>query len=90
MNLKGCIKLIYDTITHTYCVKNEFDQIFEIQNMGNQAFPKALFGNASFGNGKKDDNNYSLAASNTQHAKMDLSAKLLPRQMTIKTLKIIT
>ena len=50
LNFKSCIKLIYYKITHTYCVINESNPTFEIQNMGNEAFQNASFGNASFGN----------------------------------------
>ena len=41
--------MIYDKITYTYCVINEFNPAFETQNMGNKAFE-----NASFGNGNED------------------------------------
>ena len=35
LNFKSWIKLIYDKITYIYCVINEFNPAFEIQNMGN-------------------------------------------------------
>ena len=54
LNFKSWIKLIYDKITYTYCVINEFNPTFETQNMGNEAFENASFGNASFGNGNED------------------------------------
>ena len=49
LNFKSWIKLIYDKITCTYCVINEFNPTFETQNMGHEAFK-----NASFGNGNED------------------------------------
>ena len=55
LNFKSWIKLIYDKITYTYCVTNEFNPTFEIQNMGNEAFKNASFVNASFGNGNEDN-----------------------------------
>ena len=54
LNFKSWIKLIYDKITYTYGVINEFNPIFETQNMANEAFKNASFGNASFGNGNED------------------------------------
>ena len=54
MNFKSWIKLIYDKTTYTYCVINEFNPTFVIQNMGNEAFQNASVGNASFGNGNED------------------------------------
>ena len=57
-----CPKLIYDKITYTYCVINEFNPTFETQNMGNEAFKNASFGNASLGNGNED---YSCLWANT-------------------------
>ena len=36
-------KLDYDKITYAYCVINEFNPTFEVQNMGNKAFQNALF-----------------------------------------------
>ena len=35
---------------YIYCVTNEFNPTFEVQNMGNEAFQNASFGNASFPN----------------------------------------
>ena len=45
LNFRGWIKLIYDKITIIYCVKNEFNQTSEVQNIGNGAFQNALFAN---------------------------------------------
>jgi len=50
LNFKSWIKLIYDKITYIYCVLNEFNPTFDVQNMRNEAFQNALFGNASFPN----------------------------------------
>ena len=38
LNFKSWIKLIYDKITYIYGVINEFNPIFEVQNMGNEVF----------------------------------------------------
>ena len=38
LNFKSWIKLIYDKITYTYSVINEFNPTFKTQNMGNEAF----------------------------------------------------
>ena len=35
---KSWIKLIYDKITYIFFVMNEFNQTFDIQKMGNEAF----------------------------------------------------
>ena len=53
LKLKTWIKLIYDKITYTYCGINEFNPTFEIQKMGEAAFPYTSFGNTSFPNGNK-------------------------------------
>ena len=49
LNFKSRIKLIYDKITYTYCVINEFNPTFDTQNMRKEAFE-----NASFGNGNEE------------------------------------
>ena len=41
LNFKSWIKLIYDKITYIYCVINEFNPIFEVQKIGNEAFQNA-------------------------------------------------
>ena len=51
LNFRGWIKLIYDKITLTYSVKNEFNPTSEVQNIGNGAFQNAPFANGSFPNG---------------------------------------
>ena len=43
LNFKSWIKLIYDTLDVCNFVINEFNPTFEIQNMGSEAFPNALF-----------------------------------------------
>ena len=45
---KSWIKLIYDKITYIYCIINEFNPTFEVQNMENEAFQNASFWNALF------------------------------------------
>ena len=50
LNFKSWINLIYDKITYIYCVINEYNPTFEVQNMGNEAFQNASFGNALFPN----------------------------------------
>ena len=50
MNNKRWNKHIYDTASVCNFVINEFNSTFETQNMGNEAFENALFGNPSFGN----------------------------------------
>ena len=46
LNFKSWIKLIYDTVDVCNFVLNEFNPTFEVQNMGNEAFQNASFGNA--------------------------------------------
>ena len=53
LKFKSWTKHIYDKITYTYCVMNEFNPTFEVQKMGNKAFQNASFGNASFTNGNE-------------------------------------
>ena len=48
LNCKSWIKLIYDTLDVYNFVINEFNPIFAVQNMGNEAFQNASFGNTSF------------------------------------------
>ena len=43
LNFKSWIKLMYDKIAYIYCVINEFNPTFEVQNMGNEAFQNASF-----------------------------------------------
>ena len=50
LNYKSWIKLNYEKITYIYCVINEFNPTFEVQNMGNEAFQNASFWNAMFWN----------------------------------------
>ena len=40
LNFKSWIKLIYDKITCTYCVINEFNPTFEMQNMPRLETPR--------------------------------------------------
>ena len=50
LNFKNWIKLIYDTVDVCNFVINEFNPTFEVQNMGNEAFWNASFGNTLFPN----------------------------------------
>ena len=48
LNFKNWIKLIYDTVDKCNFIINELNSIFEVQNMGNEAFQNASFGNTLF------------------------------------------
>ena len=50
-NFKSWFKPIYDKITYIFCVINEFNPTFEVQNMGDEAFQNASFLNALFPKG---------------------------------------
>ena len=56
LNFKSWIKLISDTVDICNLVINEFNPIFEVQKIGNEAFQNASFANAS---GNKDSSCHS-------------------------------
>ena len=49
LNFRGWIKLIYDKTILIYCVENEFNPTSEVQNIENEVFQNAPFGNFQMG-----------------------------------------